>query len=182
VDVDDVRRKHNLRRKRLQKRGTKGAKKKLKRVSTKEARFRRHENHRITKEIVAEAEGTGRGIAVEDLTGIRERVTARGREARNRLSGWGFHQFFAFLSYKAQRAGVPVVQVDPQWTSQTCAECGHRERSNRKSQSEFRCKVCGRESHADVNAARNIRALAVSCNAATGLDSLPRLSRKAAAL
>ena len=78
----------------------------------------------------------------------------------------------AFLSYKAQRAGVPVVQVDPRYTSQTCAECGHRERSNRKNQSEFRCKACGHESHADVNAARNIRALAVSCNAATGLAGL----------
>jgi putative transposase len=155
--VDDVRRKHNLQRKRLQRKGTKGAKKKLRRVSKKEARFRRQENHRISKEIVETARRTGRGIACEDLAGIRGRVTARGGDARNRLSGWSFHQLSSFLAYKAQIAGVPVVHVDPAYTSQTCPECGHCERSNRRSQSEFRCKRCHHEQHADVVGARNVR-------------------------
>jgi IS605 OrfB family transposase len=188
--VETVRRKHNLQRKRLQRKGTKGAKKKLKRTAAKESRFRRHENHCIAKTIVQAAKRTGRGIALEDLTGIRERVTARGGDARNRLGGWGFAQLGGFIGYKAQAAGVPVVHVDPRYTSQTCAQCGHRERSNRKSQSEFRCQACGHEAHADVNAARNVRyaalvqagALAVPCNAATGLDSPSGLSRKAAGL
>jgi IS605 OrfB family transposase len=179
--VDDVRRKHNLQRKRLQRKGTKGAKKKLQRVAKKEARFRKHENHVISKQIVESAKGTDRGIALEDLQGIRERVTARGGEARNRLSGWSFAQLGMFIGYKAARAGVPVVHVDPRYTSQTCPECGHRERSNRKSQSEVRCKACGHEQHADVVGARNIRnaalsqggALAVPCNAATGLVGTP---------
>ena len=104
--VEKIRRKHNLQRKRLQRKGTKGAKKKLKRIAGKEARFRKHENHCITKKIVVNAKGTGRGIAVEDLDGIRERVTARGTDARNRLSGWSFAQLYAFLAYKAQLAGV----------------------------------------------------------------------------
>jgi IS605 OrfB family transposase len=177
--VDDVRRKHNLQRKRLQRRGTKGAKKKLVRVSKNEARFRRHENHRISKTLVENARRTGRGIAVEDLTGIRERVTARGSDARNRLSGWSFGQLDAFLAYKAQLAGVAVETIDPRNTSRTCAECGHCERSNRKSQDQFRCQTCGHEAHADVNAARNIRnAALVQARAqaarkpASGLDNL----------
>jgi len=160
--IDDVRRKHNLQRKRLQKRGTKGAKKKLKRVAAKESRFRRHENHVISKTIVQAAKRTERGIALEDLKGVRERVTARGCEARNRLSGWSFGQLYSFLAYKSAIAGVPVVQVDPRNTSRTCAECGHCEKRNRKSQAEFLCKACGHSAHADVNAARNIRALASS--------------------
>jgi hypothetical protein len=41
-DVEWVRRKHNLQRKRLQRKGTKGAKKKIRRMRDKEARFRRH--------------------------------------------------------------------------------------------------------------------------------------------
>ena len=155
--VDDVRRKHNLQRRRLQRKGTKGAKKKLVRISKKEARFRKHENHRISKEIVSTAKRTGRGIAVEDLKGIRERVTARGGDARNRLSGWSFSQLYSFLAYKAQAVGVPMVLVDPRDTSRTCAECGHCEKSNRKSQAKFRCGACGHEAHADKNAARNIR-------------------------
>jgi len=175
--IDNVRRKHNLQRKRLQRKNSKGAKKKLRRVSKKEARFRKHENHCISKRIVETAKRTERGIALEDLMGIRERVTARGGEARNRLSGWAFAQLGTFLRYKAQAVGVPLVFVDPAYTSQTCPECGHCERANRRSQSEFRCKACGHEQHADIVGARNIRnaalsqgrALAVSCNAAIEL-------------
>lgn len=169
--VEAVRRKHNLQRKRLQRRNTKGAKKKLKRVAQKESRFRRHENHVIAKTIVETAKRTGRGIALENLEGIRQRVTARGGDARNRLSGWAFAQLGTFIGYKARLAGVPVVFVDPRNTSRTCAECGHCEKSNRKSQVEFLCKACGHQDHADRNAARNIRALAVP-KPATGLVGL----------
>lgn len=160
--VEAVRRKHNLQRNRLQKRGTKGARKKLKRVSGKEARFKRHENHCISKAIVDTAKRTGRGIALEDLTHIRARVTARGKDARNRLSGWGFAQLGTFIDYKARLVGVEVVYVDPRNTSRACHECGHVAKSNRKSQAEFSCGSCGYRANADVNAARNIRALGIS--------------------
>jgi putative transposase len=158
--VDDVRRKHNLQRKRLGQRITKGAKKKAKRVAGKEARFRRHQNHVISKAIVAKAKDTDRGIAVEDLTGIRDRLPVWAKDARNKLSGWSFAQLVAFLSYKAALAGVPIVKVDPRDTSRTCAECGHCCRDNRKSQAKFLCVSCGHAANADQNAARNIRALA----------------------
>lgn len=155
-DVDEVRRKHNLQRKRLQRKDTRGSRKKLRRMSGKESRFRRHQNHVISKTIVEKAKGTGRGIALEDLKGIRDRITAKGSDARNRLSGWAFGQLYVFLAYKAELAGIAVTTVDPRNTSRTCAECGHCEKSNRKSQSEFACKACGHRTHADVNAARNI--------------------------
>jgi putative transposase len=171
-DVERVRRKHNLQRKRLQRKNTKGSKKKIRRMRDKEARFRRHQNHVISKAIVESAMRTDRGIALEDLKGIRERVTARGGDARNRLGGWGFSQLGSFIDYKAQLAGVPVVHVDPRNTSRTCAECGHCEKANRKSQGEFSCKACGHKDHADANAARNIRALAVP-KPAIGLGNQP---------
>lgn len=158
--VEGIRRKHNLQRKRLQRRNTKGAKKKLKRVAGKEARFRRAENHRISKAIVQTAEDTGRGIALENLKGIRDRLPVWARDARNKLSGWSFHQLFAFVSYKARLAGVPVVTVDPRNTSRTCSVCGHCEKANRTSQAEFFCRACGHTDHADRNAALNIRAQA----------------------
>jgi IS605 OrfB family transposase len=160
--VEKVRRRHNRQRKRLQRNASKGAKKRLKRLAGREARFRRHENHVISKMIVTSARGTGRGIALEDLKGIRARITARGTEARARLSSWSFGQLCAFLTYKAQLAGVPVMTVDPAYTSQTCAQCGHCSKSNRKSQAVFVCKACGHGIHADLNAARNIRARAIS--------------------
>lgn len=164
--VERVRRKHNLQRKRLQRRGTRGAKKKLGRVSGKEARFRRHENHTISKSVVESAKRTGRSIALEDLKGIRERVTARGGDARNRLSGWAFYQLRAFIEYKARRAGVAVLTVNPRGTSRTCSACGHCEKANRTSQDRFSCRSCGHEAHADENAARNIRALGMAAASA----------------
>lgn len=130
-DVDKNRKKHNTQRKRLQEKGTKGAKKKAKRIGKKESRFRKHQNHCISKKIVESAKGTGRGIGLEDLTHIRDRITARGGDARNRLGGWAFEQLGQFIAYKATLAGVTVVHVDPRYTSQTCSKCGHRERSNR---------------------------------------------------
>ncbi len=187
--VEKVRCKHNVQRKRLQRKGTKGAKKKLRRLSGKEARFRRHENHCISKSIVQTAKDTGRGIALENLKGIGKRITARGGDARNRLSGWSFHQLFGFLSYKAQDAGIPVVQVDPRNTSRTCSVCGHCEQANRKSQAEFLCKHCGFSANADWNAARNhrLRALAASKAVQNWTSMTPdsdpgEMSRKATAL
>jgi IS605 OrfB family transposase len=171
AEVERVRRKHNLQRRRLARKNTKGSKK-IRRMRDKEARFRRHQNHVISKRIVETARRTGRGIALEDLEGIRERVTARGGDARNRLSGWAFAQLGAFLGYKARLAGVPVIYVDPRGTSRRCAECGHCAKANRKSQSDFSCEACGHEAHADANAARNIRALALA-KRAIGLGNQP---------
>jgi IS605 OrfB family transposase len=168
--VETIRRKHKLQRARLCRKGTKGARKKQKRVARKEARFRRHENHVISKQLVQTAQRTGRGIALEDLKGIRARVTACGAEARNRLGGWAFAQLASFLVYKAHLAGVVVEFIDPAYTSQTCAECGHCDRANRKSQSAFHCQACGHQAHADGNAARNLRAQALS-KRASGLGA-----------
>ena len=68
--VEKIRRKHQTSRKTRQRKGTKSAKKRLKKLAGKEARFRKQENHRISKTIVAVAKGTGRGIALEDLKEI----------------------------------------------------------------------------------------------------------------
>jgi putative transposase len=140
---------------RLQHKGTKSAKRLLARRRRKEARHAADVNHIIAKTIVTEAVRTGRGIAVENLTGIRDRVRLR-KPQRVTLSSWSFHQLGAFLAYKARRAGVPLVQVDPRYTSQTCAQCGHRDKRNRPDQETFTCRSCGVVAHADHNAALNI--------------------------
>ncbi len=162
ADVEKVRRRHHRNRQRLQRKGTKGAKKRLRKLSGREARFRRHENHRISKAVVALAKDTGRGLALEDLTHIRSRTTVRRRD-RARHSGWAFRQLRAFLTYKAALAGVPAVAVDPRDTSRTCNACGHCERANRKSQARFECRQCGYSANADLNAALNLRVRGLGC-------------------
>jgi hypothetical protein len=59
---------------------------------------------------------------------------------RRRLGGWAFHQLGTHIQYKAERAGVPVVEVDPRNASRECPECGHTERGNRRTQAAFRCR------------------------------------------
>ncbi|WP_326773085.1 RNA-guided endonuclease InsQ/TnpB family protein [Streptomyces sp. NBC_01445] len=142
-------------RSKLQKKNTKSAKRRAKKYAGKEARRAKDINHKISKRIVAEAERTGRGIALETLTGIRERARLR-KPQRTTLHSWPFAQLGSFIAYKAKRAGVPVVYVDPAYTSQECSKCHHIARGNRPAQAVFSCRVCGFVEHADHNASHNI--------------------------
>ncbi|GGR77525.1 transposase [Micromonospora fulviviridis] len=153
--LNGYRRRQQRLRKRLQEKGTKSAKRLLARRRRKETRHTANINHTIAKSIVTEAARTGRGIAVEKLTGIRDRVRLR-KPQRVTLHSWAFQQLGAFLVYKARRAGVPLVEIDPRYTSQTCAACGYRNKRNRPNQETFNCRSCGVVAHADHNAARNI--------------------------
>jgi putative transposase len=139
----------------LQAKRTESARRLLSKRSRRESRHAANTNHIISKSIVAEAERTSRGIAVEELTGIRARVRLR-KPQRAALHSWSFAQLGEFLTYKARRAGIPLVQVDPRYTSQTCSECGHCDKRNRPDQATFICRSCGVVAHADVNAAVNI--------------------------
>lgn len=139
----------------LQSCGSKRAKRTLKRLAGRESRFRSNTNHTLSKRLVVKAKDTGRTIVLEDLKGIRDRVTVR-KSQRARHSGWSFFQLREFVAYKAKIAGVPVILVDPRNTSRTCTECGYCDKANRRSQSEFVCKSCGFADHADVVGARNV--------------------------
>ena len=159
AEVERVRGKLAKRRAALQRCGSKAAKRRLKKLAGKEARFRKHVNHCISNEIVASAERSSFAIAVEDLTHIRKRVKARVAQ-RNRLHSWSFAQLRSFLAYKAKRAGLPIVTVDPRNTSKGCSCCGLIDKRNRPDQATFSCISCGHSEPADLNAARNIAFLA----------------------
>ena len=124
--VEKTRKRLHSLRQRLQKHGTKSAKRHLKKLSGREARFRKDVNHRISKRIVQKAKAHHQGIAIEDLRHIRSRTEARLRKSqRARHSSWSFFQLRFFLQYKATLAGVPLHTVDPRNTSRTCQQCGH---------------------------------------------------------
>ncbi|MGW3648835.1 RNA-guided endonuclease TnpB family protein [Streptomyces sp. NPDC000878] len=136
--------------------GTRSAKRLLARRAGREHRHATHVNHRISKEIVSVAKRTGRGITVEELDGIRDRVRLR-RDQRSTLSSWPFHQLGQHLKYKAQQADVPFLEIDPAYTSQRCPRCGHTERANRSDRDHFRCRRCGLTGPADHVAGVNVR-------------------------
>jgi putative transposase len=161
--VKAVRRRVRRIRRLLQSKGTKSAKRHLKRLRQKQSRFTKNTNHVLSKRLVATASTSRKALALEDLSGIRDRAeTVFSREMRWLMGNWAFDQLRRFVSYKAEAAGVPVVLVDPRNTSRTCSQCGYCDKGNRKSQDRFLCLHCGFALNADVNAAINIGARAAS--------------------
>jgi putative transposase len=161
----------------LQSAGTKSAKCHLRKLRRREHGFHSHTNHVISKSIVRKAKDTGRGIAIEDLSGIRDRVTVR-KAQRSTLHSWSFFQLRAFLSYKTGLAGIPLVAVDPRNTSRSCPECGNIDKANRRSQAEFVCTGCGFAANADHVGARNIASRAevirpIVANVRLGIEHVP---------
>jgi len=150
--VKNVRAKYTYLRAKLQSKGTKSAKKLLRKISRKEERFVSEVNHCISKKIVAMPFDI---LAIEDLTSIRVQKRTKRIDFSRKLNNWAFNELEQFLRYKAEAMGKSVVTIDPRYTSQKCSNCGHIYKGNRKRHS-FKCVKCGFQIHADLNAARNI--------------------------
>lgn len=142
----------------LQRKGTKGAKRALKRLSKRESRFQSDVNHCLSKRLVAEAKESNLAIALENLEGIRARCNNKGKRLRKLLGRWAFYDLRQKIAYKAIEAGVRVVLVNPRNTSKTCSACGLIG-TRRKHQ--FKCS-CGFVCDADYNASLNIAAQGAS--------------------
>lgn len=139
----------------LQAKGTPSAKRKLKKISGREKRFVRDVNHCISKKL---ANNEFDCYALENLKNIPRN---KGRRFNKKLGNWSYSQLGNFLQYKAEELGKTVVKVNPKHTSQMCSKCEYIEKSNRNS-SRFKCKSCGFELNADLNASRNIAKLGIS--------------------
>ncbi|HVE41891.1 MAG TPA: transposase [Planctomycetota bacterium] len=155
------RRRHARLRQKLQKKSTRSARRLLRKRRRRERRFASHVNHAVAKDLVAKAKGTERGIALEDLRGIRSRITARKAQRRD-IYSWAFAQLREFIEYKARKEGVRVEFVDPRNTSLTCPGCGKVGQKNRPERDRFCCVGCGLAGPADAVAAENIRRAAGS--------------------
>jgi putative transposase len=155
AEVEQKRQRFAQRRHELQCHRTRAARRKLRQLKGKHARFQQHTNHSISKRLVETAQRSCAALALEELTGIRTRVKAR-RPQRPRHANWGFAQLRQYVTYKACLAGVPVILVDPRHTSQQCNSCGHIAKANRPTQDRFSCHRCGYTTSADCNAAQNI--------------------------
>ena len=169
--ITQVRDKYARVRTSLQKKASKGtrstrrrARQILQRLSGRERRFQAQVNHTISCRLTQYAKHSKQTIALEDLTGIRERTNQqpRSKTERRRSNSWAFFQLRQFLSYKAVKFGVNLVFVDPRYTSQTCNKCLHihpvRGESYRHGK-RFRCGHCGWSGDSDENGAKNISAL-----------------------
>jgi IS605 OrfB family transposase len=139
----------------------------LARLSGKEKRFQKHINHEISRQLVNNAVANKQAIAIEDLTGIRERTNKKPRSKNDKRLGnnWAFYQLRQFLVYKCILAGVKLILVNPAYTSQTCHKClSIGDRKGKK----FSCPRCGNQCDADYNGAKNIGALGRTINTPRG--------------
>jgi putative transposase len=129
----------------------------LQRLSGRERRYQQWLNHTISRAIILEAKSMAAIVAIEDLTGIRERTNKqhRSKTERRRSNSWAFYQLRQFLQYKSVLYGVEVVMVNPRYTSQTCHKCLH---IGIRSDKVFACtnECCGWKVDADDNGAKMI--------------------------
>ncbi|HEY6407639.1 MAG TPA: transposase, partial [Ktedonobacteraceae bacterium] len=159
-------------RKRLQKKGTRGAKRRLKRIEQRERRLKLQANHIVAKQIFTQHPHAL--IGLEQLTDIRERtkrrkrkrkkngkgfeqVSPKARKANRVYSQWSFAELHALLSYKAALSGSQVIKVDADYTSKACPICGYTADENRPHKGLlFVCQKCHYTLHADLVGARNL--------------------------
>ena len=146
---------------RLKSKGTRSSARTFTRIAGREARLTKDSQQRAAKMLIQLAVDSECGaIAVERLNGIRERTGAKGRKARYHHGTWAYAQFLNILRYKAEGAGLELIEVAPANTSRACSECGRVDKASRKALS-FACTQCGHSLHADLNASRNIRLRAI---------------------
>jgi IS605 OrfB family transposase len=140
----------------LQSKGTRGARRKLRRLGGKQRRWQREQNNLLANAVVKEAKDCGaQGIVLENLKGIRAKGKRRTAKHRADFHGWAFGELRQMLEYKAAASGLSIHYVNPFGTSKTCPCCQHFD-SNQRDKHVFRCRACQYELHADLVGARNI--------------------------
>lgn len=155
-----VRRKYKKLRTELQKRGTKSAKRRLKKIGNRENRWMSDVNHKITKTLVNHY-GKNTLFVLEDLTDVTFDTTKdRKKEDRYEHNSWAFYQFEQFLIYKAKLKHSKVIEVSAQYTSQRCPRCGRINKDNRNHKLHlYQCDRCGYSTNDDRLASINIQYL-----------------------
>lgn len=153
--------KYHIQRKKLQgslkyTKGGHGRKRKtitLKRLTKKERNWTKNMNHKYSRELIDYALKYNCGnIVMENLSGFNDEVKNQKFIGRY----WSYFELQTMIINKANKYNINVFKIDSRNTSKTCSFCDTISNDNRKSQSEFECVNCGRNTHADLNATRNI--------------------------
>ena len=142
---------------RLQAKGTKSAKRRLRSVSGRESLCMSDVNHQLSKTLV-QTYGEQTLFVLEDLTGVTfNTVHLRRKENRYEHNSWSFYDLEQKLRYKAHLNESEVVLVDAHYTSQRCPKCGSIDKSDRdKNIHQYSCSNCGYSSNDDRVGAMNI--------------------------
>ena len=105
------------------------------------------------KGLISDLKKEPKTVVLEDLE-----ITKfdNGKQTNKRNSSWARGQLIKRLSSKLNWLGIPMIKVDPAYTSQMCHKCYHVDKKNRNGKV-FCCTVCKHKTDADLNASVNIR-------------------------
>ena len=143
----------------LQAKGTKSAKRRLKKLSGRENRWISDVNHCLSKTLVQKY-GANTLFVLENLNGVSFERTDLPKALRNQNKSWAFYQLEQFLTYKAHLNNSEVVEVSAKYTSQRCPKCGVIKKDNRNHEKhEYHCDNCDYRSNDDRIGAMNIQLL-----------------------
>ncbi len=143
----------------LQAKGTKSAKRRLKKLSGRENRWISDVNHCLSKTLVQKY-GANTLFVLENLNGVSFERTDLPKALRNQNKSWAFYQLEQFLTYKAHLHNSEVVEVSAKYTSQRCPKCGVIKKDNRNHEKhEYHCDNCDYRSNDDRIGAMNIQLL-----------------------
>ena len=137
--------------------GRKALLRKKEKLSEKYQNYKREKNIYLARLIVERAKKERRIIVIEDLKGLNKGSFIR---------YWQYAELFKWIENKAIEAGIPVIKVNPKYTSLKCSKCGYipvseeeKEKARPNRGELFICQSCGYKANADYNAAKNIAQL-----------------------
>jgi putative transposase len=165
-NVAVIQQRHHDRRKRLQKK--KANDRRTSRTLCRREGKREHHRveyrlHQVADIILSFAKSQESAIVLEDLTGIRHK---KNKDMNRRLSMWPRRELHRIIEYKAEDKGIPIVKVDPRYSSKKCPACGSIQHS--RMGAEFECE-CGWHMDRHINASINLLQTASSKGLAGGL-------------
>ncbi len=148
------------------------AKAKLAKLHARIAHIRQDALHKLTSDLTRRFHT----IAIEDLN---VRGMMKNRHLARSIADMGFFEFRRQLGYRAAMRGGGVVVADRFFaSSKTCSACGHKLDDLPLSVREWTCPECGSVHDRDVNAAINLKNLAVSSTVAACGEEGAGLERK----
>ena len=106
--------------------------------------------HEVANAVLRFAEERKSKIVLEDLSGIRPRWS---KKTNRRISMWPRRKLHNIIEYKAAWLGIPVVKVDPRYSSRRCPACGRMQDSRKGA--DFSCG-CGWRIDRHINASINL--------------------------
>jgi len=165
-DIAIIQQRHHDRRKRLQKKKS-NDRRTTRTLCRREGRREHHRVeyrlHQVANTILSFAKIQESAIVLEDLAGIKHK---KNKDMNRRLSMWPRRELHRIIEYKAEDDGIPIIKVDPRYSSRKCPICGITQHS--RMGTEFECE-CGWHMDRHINASINLLQTASSKGLAGGL-------------